>query len=142
MNLSLVPRVRVLVGAITIAIFATVAIAQKPKEPWDYLNEPAFKSAYTKALGAKSKTPWLAKRDGPAPLPSFKDVGGERFVMNAFCKQGDCGENSAVILYSPEKKSVYGTIYEKGKTTLIGEPPPTMATEPSKLWKQEWRKGP
>jgi hypothetical protein len=47
-----------------------------------------------------------------------------------------------VILYSPDKKSVYGTIYEKGKTTLIGDPPPAVAAELGNLWKKEWRSQP
>ena len=82
-----------------------------------------------KALGPKSKTPWLAKRDGPAPQDKFITVAGERYVMNSFCKNHDCNNNSAVLLYSPEKKAVYGTIYEKGKTTYIGDPPGPVAAE-------------
>ena len=44
------------------------AHAQKPKEPWEYLQEPAFKSAYMKALGPKSKTAVArqARRPGAA----------------------------------------------------------------------------
>ena len=122
--------------------FIAAAHAQKPPEPWEYLAKPAFKTAYTQALGAKAKTPWLAKRDGPAPSPSHQQVAGERYVMNSFCKNHDCGENSAVILYSPEKNVVYGTVYEKGKTTLIGDPPPAVAAELAKLWKTEWRSQP
>lgn len=122
--------------------FLTAAHAQKPPEPWEYLTQPAFKAAYTKALGPKAKTPWLAKRDGPAPLPSHQQVAGERYVMNSFCKNHDCADNSAVILYSPEKSVVYGTIHEKGKTTLIGDPPSAIATELATLWKKEWRAQP
>jgi hypothetical protein len=130
--------------AILVALFAFVAAAhgQKPPEPWDHLKSPAFTSAYTKALGPKAKMPWLAKRDGPAPLPTYETVAGERVVMNSFCKNRDCEDNSAVILYSPEKKVVYGTVYEKGKTTLIGDPPPAMAAELARLWKKEWRSKP
>ena len=113
--------------------------AQKPKEAWEYLQEPAFKSAYAKALGKKAKTPWLAKRDGPAPQDKFVQVAGERFVMNAFCKNRDCDNHSAVILYSPDRKAVYGMVYERGKTTVIGDPPPAVASELGKLWKVEWR---
>ena len=124
----------------TIAIAALgPAYAQKAKEPWEYLQEPAFKSAYVKALGPKSKTPWLAKRDGPAPQDKFITVAGERYVMNSFCKNHDCNNNSAVLLYSPEKKAVYGTVYEKGKTTYFGDPPAPVATELASLWKKEWR---
>ena len=127
----------------TIAIGAlNAAYAQKTKEPWDYLQEPAFRSAYMKALGPKSKTAWLAKRDGPAPQDKFIQVAGEKYVMNSFCKNRDCEANSAVLLYSPEKKVVYGTVYEKGKTTYLGDPPAPVATELAKLWKSEWRSQP
>jgi len=137
------------VAHFTRRLFATLALAavatahaQKAKEAWEYLQEPAFKSAYMKALGPKSKTAWLAKRDGPAPQDKFIDVAGERYVMNSFCKNHDCNNNSAVLLYSPAKKAVYGTIYEKGKTTYIGDPPGPVATELPKLWKKEWRSNP
>lgn len=129
-------------AALALAAFAIVAHAQKQKEAWEYLKEPAFKSAYMKALGPKSNTPWLAKRDGPAPQDKFITVAGERYVMNAFCAQHKCNDNSAVLLYQPEKKAVYGTIYEKGKTTYIGDPPAPVATQLASLWKKEWRSNP
>lgn len=126
--------------AALLAVALTVtAHAQKPKEAWEYLQEPAFKSAYAKALGPKSRTPWLANRDGPAPQDKFVDVAGQRYVMNSFCKNRDCNDNSAVLLYSPDRKLVYGTIYERGRTTLIGDPPPPVANELARLWKKEWR---
>ena len=135
-------RVSVFAAVLLTAALIASAQAQKPKEPWAYLQEPEFKIAYMKALGPKSKTAWLAKRDGPAPQDKFIDVAGERYVMNSFCKNHDCQDNSAVLLYSPEKKLVYGTIYEKGKTSLIGNPPTPVAIELAGLWKKEWRSTP
>ena len=114
----------------------------KTKEAWEYLQEPAFKSAYAKALGPKVKTPWLAKRDGPSPQDKFVQVAGDKYVMNSFCKNHECNDNSAVLLYSPAKELVYGTFYEKGKTTLIGDPPAPVAAELATLWKKEWRSQP
>src|SRR5262245_47068485 len=87
---------RVAIIAISVLAIAPAAHAQKPKEAWEYLKEPAFTSAYMKALGPKARTPWLAKRDGPAPEDKFVDVAGQRYVMNAFCKNHDCPDNSAV----------------------------------------------
>jgi hypothetical protein len=84
------------------------AHAQKSKEAWEYFKEPAFKSAYIKALGPKSKTGWLAKRDGPAPEDKFVAVGGERYAMNAFCAQHACKENSAVTKESRSHLSAEG----------------------------------
>lgn len=135
-------RIRAACIALVTAAFAHTAPAQKPREAWEYLKEPAFKSAYTKALGPKASTPWLAKRDGPAPQDKFVDVAGERYVMNAFCKARECDDHSAVILYAPDRKLVYGTIHEKGKTTLIGDPPAPVAAELASLWKKEWRSAP
>jgi Inhibitor of vertebrate lysozyme (Ivy) len=128
-----------LILPIGVALAAASHAQKKQKEAWEYLKEPAFKAAYMKALGTKANTPWIAKRDGPAPEDKFVTVAGQRYVRNAFCKNNDCNNNSAVILYSPEKKVVYGTIYEKGKTILIGDPPEAVATELSALWKKEWR---
>jgi hypothetical protein len=140
------PRLHRCISALAATLLAAAITASAqtptPKEPWAYLQEPEFKSAYMKALGPKSKTAWLAKRDGPAPQDKFIDVAGERYVMNSFCKNRDCGDNSAVLLYSPEKKLVYGTIHEKGQTTLIGDPPAPVSTELAKLWKKEWRSTP
>ncbi|MGZ8260555.1 MAG: Ivy family c-type lysozyme inhibitor [Caldimonas sp.] len=133
---SLAPHA--IAAAALLALVADVQ-AQKPKEAWEYLQEPSFKTAYTSALGPMAKTPWLAKRDGPAPQDKFITVGGERYVMNSFCKNRDCQANSAVLLYSPEKKLVYGTVHEKGKQTVIGSPPPGVAAELGKLWQAEWR---
>jgi hypothetical protein len=131
---------RITAALVALAFSAAVlGAAQKQKEAWEYLKEPAFKSAYLKALGSKANTPWLAKRDGPAPEDAFVMVSGQRFVRNAFCKTGDCANHSAVILYSPEKKVVYGTIHEKGKTTYIGDPPAAVWDELTKQWKKEWR---
>lgn len=135
-------RVARAIALIASSAFALGAHGQKQKEPWEYLQEPAFKAAYAKALGPKAGVPWLAKRDGPAPQDKFIEIAGERFVMNSFCKNHDCNANSAVLLWSPDRKVVYGTVYEKGRTTLIGDPPPAVAGELGKLWKKEWRAQP
>jgi hypothetical protein len=46
------------------------------------------------------------------------------------------------ILYAPEKRVVYGTIHEKGKTTPIGDPSSAVATESAMRWKKAWRAQP
>ncbi len=50
-------------------------------------------------------------------------------MLSAFCKNRDCGDNSAVQLYSAPKGALYGTVYERGNSTLIGNLPP--ASRPS-----------
>ena len=77
--------------------------------------------------------------DGPAPTTRKVRMVGSEFVLAAFCKNHDCGDNSAVLLYAADRGQLYGTIFEKGKTTLVGEPPPGLAIELNKLWKKEWR---
>lgn len=34
---------------------------------------------------------------------------------------------------------VYGKIFERGKSTLIGSPPPPVTSELDRLWRSEWR---
>ena len=122
-----------------LCFLAPLAQAQRLLEPAEYLKDPKFKKLYVKALGSKAKTPWLAKMDGPAPTTRKVRVVGSEFVLAAFCKNHDCGDNSAVLLYAADRSQLYGTIFEKGNTTLIGEPPPGLAIELNKLWKKEWR---
>ena len=130
-----------LAGAAALAL-AGAALAQKALEAYEHLAKPAFQTAYLNALGSKAKIRWLARRDGPAPMPSYQDVAGERYVMNSFCKPHDCADHNAVFLYAPDKGFVYGTIYEKGRTTLVGKPPPAVADALAALWKKEWRPRP
>lgn len=122
-----------------LCFLAPTANAQRMLGPGEYLKDPKFKALYLKALGPKAKTPWLAKIDGPAPTTTKVKVDGTEYVLAAFCKNHDCGDNNAVLLYLGEKGILYGTIYEQGKTTLLGDPPPPIAAELAKLWRKEWR---
>jgi len=137
---SFAPRLRpgawVLFLLVCLAPFAQ---AQRLLEPAEYLKDPKFQALYVKSLGAKAKTPWLAKMDGPAPTTRKVRVVGSEYVLAAFCKNHDCADNNAVLLYAAERSELYGTIFEKGKTTVIGEPPPGLAIELNKMWKKEWR---
>jgi hypothetical protein len=46
-----------------------------------------------------------------------------------------------VLLYSVAQDVVYGKVYQRGKSVLIGSPPPAVAAELEKLWKSEFRLG-
>jgi len=94
---------------------------------------------YYKALGPLAKEPWLAKLDGPSPKNRRINVAGADYYLLAACKKGDCEENSTVLLYSPAQDIVYGKIYQRGKSTLIGSPTLTVAIELEKLWRAEWQ---
>jgi Inhibitor of vertebrate lysozyme (Ivy) len=98
------------------------------------------KETYYKALGPLSKEPWLAKLDGPSSENKAVKVAGADYVLVSTCKNHDCFENSVVLLYSGAQDVVYGKVYQRGKSTLIGSPPPAIATELERLWKTEFRK--
>jgi hypothetical protein len=106
------------------------------------LYDPKAKATYYKALGPLSKEPWLAKLDGPSPQNRPVKVAGADYVLLAACKNHDCAENSTVLLYSAAQSVVYGKVYQRGKSTLIGAPPPAVAAELEGLWKKEWRSQP
>lgn len=109
--------------------------------PSDLLRDPKFKNAYLKALGPLSREPWLATLSGPAPEVRSLQVTGIEMQLAASCKPHDCGENNTVLLYDAGSGVVYGTVYQAGRTTLLGNPPPAMAAELGRLWRQEWRAG-
>jgi hypothetical protein len=127
---------------LALALVAPAAHAQRMLEPSEYLRDPTFKPLYVKALGPKAKMPWLAKMDGPAPTTRKVVVQGNEYVLSAFCKNHDCYDNSAVLLYAAPRGVLYGTIYEKGRSTLIGDPPAPVAADLARLWKVEWRSQP
>jgi hypothetical protein len=103
------------------------------------LLSPKVKPLYLKALGPLAREQWLARLDGPAPQNKRVTVAGTEFVHLSSCKNHDCADNNAVFLYSAEQGVLYGTVYQKGKTTLIGAPPPAVASELPALWKKEFR---
>ncbi|MEO6408869.1 MAG: Ivy family c-type lysozyme inhibitor [Burkholderiaceae bacterium] len=103
------------------------------------LLSPKVKATYFKALGPLAREHWLAKLDGPAPQNKRIRVAGADFVQLSSCKNHDCADNNALFLYSVEQGALYGTIYQKGRTTLIGAPPPAVVSALPALWKKEWR---
>lgn len=104
------------------------------------LYDPKAKAGYYKALGPLAKEPWLAKLDGPSSENKAVKVAGADFVKIATCKNHDCTDNKVLLLWAAPDV-VYGKVYQRGKSTLIGTPPPAVASELEKLWKQEWRPG-
>jgi hypothetical protein len=104
----------------------------------DLLRDPKFKSAYVTSLGPKAKEKWLATMTNSA-LVRRVTVAGDEFQVATPCKPHDCGEYNLLVLYAPAKGVVYGKLYERGRTTLIGAPNPAMATELERMWKREFR---
>ena len=100
------------------------------------------KEAYYKALGPLAKEPWLAKLDGPSSEGQAMKVSGGDYVMLYTCKNHDCYDNNVVLLWSGAQNVVVGYINQRGKATLIGNPPPAVAAELEKLWKKQFRSQP
>ena len=100
------------------------------------------KETYYKALGPLVKEPWLAKLDGPSSEGQAMKVANDDYVMLYTCKNHDCYDNNIVLLWSGIQNVVYGKVNQKGKSTLIGNPPPAVAAELEKLWKKHFRSQP
>ena len=106
------------------------------------LYNAQVKALYYKALGPLTKESWVAKLDGPSSENKAVKVAGADYVLVSTCKNHDCFENSVVLLWSGVQDVVYGKVYQRGKSTLIGSPPPAVAAELERLWKTEFRRQP
>jgi hypothetical protein len=103
------------------------------------LYDAKAKEIYHKALGPLVKEPWLAKLDGPSSEGQAMQVANADYVMLYTCKNHDCYDNNVVLLWSGVQNVVYGKVYQGGKSTLIGDPPPAVAGELEKVWKKHFR---
>jgi hypothetical protein len=103
------------------------------------LSNAQAKATYYKALGPLTKEPWLAKLDGPSNEFRPVKVAGDDYMLGGTCKNHDCHNHTVVLLWSGVHNVVYGKVVQKGKSTLIGSPPPAVAAELEKLWKSEFR---
>jgi len=118
---------------------APAPVGEPMINPWDLLQDPKFKSAYYRALGAKVKESWLTDLNGPATPTTKMNVAGSEYVFAKSCKNHDCGDNNVVLLYSAAQGKVYGKVFERRRASLIGNPPPELAAELDRLWVTEWR---
>jgi hypothetical protein len=105
------------------------------------LYDPKAKAGYYKALGPLAKEPWLANLDGPSSENKAIKVANADFVKIATCKNRDCYDNTVVLLWAAPDV-VYGKVVRKGRSTLVGSPPPAVAAELERLWKAEFRSQP
>lgn len=105
------------------------------------ITNPKFRAAYYKSLGGMLNVPWLARLDGPTSQSRRVTVVGQPYTLVNSCKTHDCGDNNTVLLYSPGRSVVYGIVYSRGRSVLIGKPPPAVAIELRELWKAEFRQG-
>ena len=105
----------------------------------DLLRDAGFKAAYLQALGPLAKERWLARMEGPAPELRKVKVAGNDFALAATCKPHDCADHNMVVLWTPKPGVLHGLVHQKGRSTLIGNPPPDVAKELQRLWAAEWR---
>ena len=103
------------------------------------LQDASFKTAYKKALGSKKRDAWITTLTGPATPRKTRMIGDVEYQVLGACKTDACDSRNLLLLYSPEKKVVYGKIYQSGTSTLIGSPPAAVALELESLWKAQWR---
>lgn len=106
------------------------------------LYNAKVKEIYYKALGPLVKESWLAKLDGPSVEGQAMKIAGADYVMLYTCKNHDCYDHNVVLLWSGVQNVVYGKVYQKGKSTLIGSPPAPVAAELETLWKKHFRSQP
>ena len=116
------------------------SVPPAPLNPWDLLQDAAFKQAYLRALGPLAKEPWLTKLSGPASPVRTVQVGGRDYQLAAVCKPHDCFDHNIVLLWAPGARTVYGHVLQGARVTSIGAPPPPMAAELERLWQAEYRR--
>ena len=104
----------------------------------DLLKDPKFKAAYLGALGPKAKERWLAQMSNSS-LVRKVSVGGDEYQVATPCKPHDCGDNNLLLLYSPARGVVYGKLFEKGRSTPLGQPNAAMSAELDRMWNKEFR---
>ena len=56
-------------------------------------------------------------------------LGGQTWQVATPCKPHDCAENNLLLLYAPATGAVHAKLYEKGRSTLLGNPGAVVAAE-------------
>ena len=108
----------------------------------EYAMDPAFAAPYKKALGKYGSEHWLVALEGPGPETKKVTIAGTEYVVLQACKDHDCADNNTTLLWSADKKSVYGKVRVAGKSALIGNPPKEIQKDLGELWWKTWGKPP
>jgi hypothetical protein len=103
--------------------------ASQASSPSDLMRDPQFRTA------------WLARMDGPAPDIKREKLAGQTWLLAAFCKPHDCGDNNAVVVYDEASGNVHALVHRSGVTRLVGVPPGRLGPELQRVWHREWRQG-
>jgi len=115
----------------------------RPSQKWpsELLGDAKFKRPYVQVLGPLAKESWLMELDGPAQPVEKVRVAGNEYELVSVCKNHDCGDNSMVMLYAAASQTVYGKVFQRGRSTFVGAPPAPVAAELERLWKATYRSG-
>jgi hypothetical protein len=106
--------------------------------PWTLLADSRFKAAYYAALGPRTKGDWLGRLEGPATPLRRMTIGGQEFTVASVCKDHDCGDNNAVLLYSTAQRVVFAKILDRRRSIVLGAPPPQILAALDRLWTAEY----
>jgi hypothetical protein len=109
--------------------------------PGALLKDAKFKRSYVQALGPLAKEPWLMELDGPAQPVEKVRVAGNEYQLVSVCKNHDCGDNNMVLFYAAASQTVFGKVFQRGRSTLVGAPPAPVAAELERLWRATYRSG-
>jgi hypothetical protein len=119
----------------------TPMAASQASSPSDLVRDPQFRAAWLALLGPLSREAWLARMDGPAPDLKRERLAGQIWLLAAFCKPHDCGDNNAVVVYDEASGNVHALVHRSGVTRLVGVPPGHLGPELQRVWRREWRQG-
>jgi hypothetical protein len=76
--------------------------------------------------------------NGPSPENTKVTLAGTEYVLATLCKPHDCAEHNTVLLYAASPTVVYGKVFRRGRSTLLGAPPPAVARELERLWRDAY----
>lgn len=114
--------------------------AADPQYGFDLFQNPQFKALYTKTAGPLTRERWLATLEGPSGPLGKTSVGGTEFVVADNCKPHDCYDHNVLFFYASSRGLLYARVYQKGKVTLVGSPPPAVVAELDRLWLATFRR--
>jgi hypothetical protein len=115
--------------------------ASQATSPSDLVRDARFRAAWLKTLGPLSREAWLARMNGPAPELRREQLLGQDWLVAAFCKPHDCGDNNAVVIYDEATGRVHAVVHRAGRTGLLGAPPAPLGADLQRIWRREWRQG-
>jgi hypothetical protein len=112
-----------------------------PDRAPDLLKDAKFRRPYAQALGPLAKEPWLMALDGPAQPVEKVRVAGNEYQFVSVCKNHDGRDTSNGGSVCRGIADGLRKIFQRGRSTLVGAPPPPVAAELERLWKATYRSG-